>query len=305
MAQGDPERPGSVAMNERRARREPSPADIAYLAQLGDRVRSWRTRRGMTRKILARQSGVSERYLAQLEGGDGNISVILLRQIAQAIGVSLGDLVSEEPERPVELSLLLQQAQRLEPGKLAEARRLLAELASGGTARERSGRIALIGLRGAGKTTLGRLLAQRLDVPFMELTKEIERDAGMNLAEIMALGGQPMYRRYERRVLERIIQENEKAVIATGGGLVSEPANLDLLLSSCFTVWVTASPEEHMARVIAQGDRRPMADNPEAMADLKTILEEREALYAKADRRLDTAGAAVEESLAALEALVR
>ena len=287
----------------RKPRREAGTGDAAYLAGLGDRVRSLRTRRGMTRRILAQSSGVSERYLAQLEAGDGNISIILLRQVASAIGVSLVELVSDEPERPVELSLLVRLAERLDAEELGEARNLLLTHFGGEDEAARRRRIALIGLRGAGKSSLGQRLAERRGVAFVELTREIERVAGMGLAEIMGLGGQPMYRRYERRALEAVLQSHQDVVIATGGGLVAEPGNYDLLLAHCFTVWVTATPAEHMSRVIAQGDRRPMADNPEAMEDLKRILEEREPLYAKADCRLNTAGQEIEVSLDALDVL--
>lgn len=289
----------------RRGRREDGRGDSAFLSLLGDRIRATRTRRGMTRKILARDSGVSERYLAQLESGDGNISIILLRQVAQAMGVPLASLVAEGPEPPVELSLLMQFAARLTPDELADARAQLAASFGAGQADARNRRVGLIGLRGAGKSTLGRMLAESLSVPFVELTTEIEADAGMALAEIMALGGQAMYRRYERRALERVLLAHEDAVIATGGGLVAEPANFELLLSSCFTVWITAMPEEHMGRVIDQGDRRPMADNPEAMDDLRLILQERASLYAKADARLDTAGKTVADSFAELAALLK
>lgn len=291
--------------NGRRVRREDVRVDGAYLSLLGDRVRGLRSRRGMTRKILARDSGVSERYLAQLESGEGNISIMLLRQIAQAMGVSLADLVSEEPERPVELNLLIQFASRLSPDQLTAARAHLGAAFGAGKPDQRRQRIGLIGLRGAGKSTLGKMLAERQGLPFVELTTEVEQDAGMALAEIMALGGQSMYRRFERRALERVLADHEWLVIATGGGLVAEPANYDILLSNCFTIWITATAEDHMGRVIAQGDRRPMADNPEAMDDLRMILKERALLYAKADARLDTEGKSVATSFAELSALLK
>ncbi|HET8727487.1 MAG TPA: helix-turn-helix transcriptional regulator [Alphaproteobacteria bacterium] len=278
-------------------------SDAEYLRMLGERVRQARARRGMTRKILARDSGVSERYLAQLETGQGNISIILLRQIAHAMGLPLVELVREGPDRPVELTLLLQFLSRLPPKELAEARALLTDALGRGGANRRS-RIALIGLRGAGKSTLGRMAAERLGAPFVELDREIERESGTSLSEIFALYGQAAYRRYERRALEAVIERHDRAVIATGGSLVSEPGTFDLLLSACFTVWIKASPEEHMGRVIAQGDYRPMADNEEAMDDLRRILDGRAALYGKADAVVDTAGKPSDRSLEELMAAI-
>jgi XRE family aerobic/anaerobic benzoate catabolism transcriptional regulator len=275
--------------------------ETEYLKLLGERVRMARAQRGMTRRLLARDSGVSERYLAQLEAGQGNISVALLRKVAQAMGIPLADLARDEPDPPVELRLLMQSLARLGPQELVQARRLLGER-FGSVARDRKRRIALVGLRGAGKSTLGRRLAEHLDVPFLELDREIERESGLALAEIFDLYGQAAFRRHERRALETLLQRHHRAVIATGGSLVSEPATFDLLLSSCFTVWIKAAPEEHMARVVAQGDLRPMADNAESMDDLRRILAGRTALYAKADAVVDTAGREVAASLAELVA---
>ena len=279
-------------------------AEHAYLERLGQRVRGERMRRGMTRKQLAVESGVSERYLAQLEAGRGNISILLLRQVARAMGRPLDLLVLDGPERPVEAELLRGLLARLDAETLAEAHDLLAERFGLTNAQTRNGRIALIGLRGAGKSTLGRLLAERLALPFVEMTREIETLAGMDMTEVIGLGGQSMLRRLELRALDAVVARYPEAVLATGGGLVAEPETYEVLLANCFTVWVTASPEEHMGRVMAQGDRRPMAGNPEAMDDLRRILAEREALYAKADRRLDTAGLTVAEALEKLVSLV-
>jgi XRE family transcriptional regulator, aerobic/anaerobic benzoate catabolism transcriptional regulator len=279
--------------------------ELAYLNLLGDRIREARARRGMTRKILARDSKVSERYLAQLEAGHGNISIMLLRQIAHAMGLPLGDLVREEPDRPVELTLLIQTLSRLPAKDLAGARKLLAETFGAAVKSERRHRIALIGLRGAGKSTLGARLAKELGVPFIELDREIERESGTSLSEVFDLYGQGAYRRYERRALEGIIERHDRAVVATGGSIVSEPGTFDLLLAACYTVWLTAAPEEHMGRVVAQGDYRPMAENDEAMEDLRRILIGRTALYSKADATLDTAGKTVEQSLRELQAAVR
>ena len=273
--------------------------DAAFLNRLGERVRDARARRGLTRKHLARDSRVSERYLAQLEAGDGNISVLLLRQVAAALDLALSDLIEEE-EQPVELTLIHQLLQRLPKQRLARIRaRLQGEF--GSPAAERSRRIALIGLRGAGKSTLGAALARKLGVAFIELDREIERDAGTGLSEIFLLYGQPGYRRYERRCLEKILETHERCVIATGGSIVSEQGTYDLLLSTCFTVWLKAEPEEHMSRVVAQGDTRPMAGNAQAMEDLRRILQGRGMLYAQADAVVDTAGHTVEQSLRTLK----
>jgi XRE family transcriptional regulator, aerobic/anaerobic benzoate catabolism transcriptional regulator len=278
--------------------------EAAYLRLLGDRIREARARRGMTRKILARDSKVSERYLAQLEAGHGNVSIVLLRQIAHAMGLPLVDLVREGPDRPVELTLLIQTLARLSGKELAQARKILAETFGAAVERERRHRIALIGLRGAGKSTLGAMLAKELAVPFIELDREIERESGTSLSEVFDLYGQAAFRRYERRALESVIERHDRAVIATGGSIVSEAATFDLLLSACFTVWLTAAPEEHMARVVAQGDTRPMAGNEEAMEDLRRILQGREALYSKADARVDTAGKTTGQSLRELKKAV-
>jgi len=286
----------------RRPRREtPSVVqlDATFLRRLGERVREARARRGMTRRILARDSGVSERYLAQLEAGRGNASVLVLRQIAQALNLPVDDLVRDANGQSVELTLIQELLKRLPPAKLAKARaQLVREYGTAYGAREN--RIALIGLRGAGKSTLGAALARQLGVPFVELDHEVEAEAGTSLHEIFLLHGQAGYRRYERRALERTLEKNERCVIATGGSIVSEPATYDLLLSACRTVWLKAAPEEHMARVAAQGDYRPMAGNSEAMDDLRRILAGREALYAQADVTIDTAGRTVETSLSEL-----
>jgi XRE family aerobic/anaerobic benzoate catabolism transcriptional regulator len=271
-----------------------------FLGRLGDRVRDERARRGMTRKLLAHASGVSERYLAQLEAGHGNISVLLLRQLARALALPLESLVREGPEPALELTAAYEFLRRLPPDELAEARRLLG--ARYGVAGEEARRrhIALIGLRGAGKSTLGKRLAERLDVPFLELDREIERSSGLSLAEIFDLYGQGAFRRYERQTLDRLLAAYPRFVLAAGGSIVSEASTFAELLASCYTVWVKATPQEHMERVVAQGDLRPMADNREAMSDLERILAGREALYGKADVDVDTAGRSVEEAFDAL-----
>ena len=276
-----------------------------YLSLLGERVRETRARRGMTRKILARDSGVSERYLAQLETGQGNVSILLLRQIAQALDTPLQALVLDGPEPPVDLVHTTEFLRRLPATELVEARRLLVEHFGGVDLDARRGRIALIGLRGAGKSTLGAMLADRLEAPFLELDRLIEQESGVSLSVIFDLYGQSGFRRLERRVLDQVIERYPRFVLATGGSLVSEPATFERLLTMCFTVWLRATPEEHMQRVIAQGDMRPMADNRESMSDLRRILDVREPLYRKADATIDTSDCAAEQSVAMLEQAIR
>jgi XRE family transcriptional regulator, aerobic/anaerobic benzoate catabolism transcriptional regulator len=243
----------------------------AYLARLGDRVRAWRTETGMSRKQLALASGVSERYLAQLEAGRGNISVLLLRKVARAMGVAVDRLVREEDngaEKP----------------------------------------IALIGLRGAGKSTLGEKLAASLNLPFVELDREVEKEAGAPLAEVFAMYGQDAFRRFERRALERVLAEAPRAVIATGGSLVTDPGTYELLLERCRCVWLKASAQEHMARVLAQGDTRPFRDRSgrgtgrdTALDEIRKLLASRDGLYGRAGTVIDTSGKSVRQSLAELK----
>ena len=275
-------------------------AESDYLKLLGERVREARARRGMTRKILARDSEVSERYLAQLETGQGNISILLLRQISSALDIPVEALVLEGPEPPVDLVHTTEFLRRLPAAELVEARRLLVQHFGGVDLEARRGRVALIGLRGAGKSTLGAMLAHRLEIPFIELDRLIEQESGVGLSAIFDLYGQGGFRRLERRCLDQVIERHPRFVLATGGSLVSEPATFERLLTMCFTVWLRAAPEQHMQRVIAQGDMRPMADNRESMSDLRRILEVREPLYRKADATLNTSNHGVEESLKAL-----
>jgi len=266
-----------------------------YLALLGERVRAARSQRGMTRKILSAESAVSERYLAQLETGRGNVSIILLRQIATAMNLPLMDLVQEGPDRPVELSLILEQLTDLDQEELVDLHQFLRQRYA--PIKEQSGRIALIGLRGAGKSTLGRALAKRLDRPFVQLNQFVEEAAGMSQGEIFDLLGQAAFRRLERQCLDQMIESHDLAVIETGGGIVSETGTYERLLSTCHTIWLQAAPEEHMDRVAAQGDQRPMAGNRQAMDDLRQILAGRENLYRKASATLCTSGRTISNCL--------
>lgn len=284
----------------------PEPAPLSgqeFLTGLGARVRELRHRRGMTRKQLARESEVSERHLAQLESGEGNISILLLRRVAGVLNVSLGELFANE-QRQNGNDSIIRFLERLPLHRREEiAARLVRDFGSEQTAR--LNRIALVGVRGAGKSTLGAKLAAELRLPYIELDHEIEKDTGIPLAEIFSLYGQSGYRAIEKRTLQRILRERERAVISVAGGIVSEKETYEYLLAHCFTIWLKAEPEELMARVIAQGDFRVMAGNDRAMEDLRQILESREELYRKADATLDTSGEAPEQSFAKLQSILQ
>ena len=289
-----------------KALRKPSPNHDAegYLHRLGERVRNLRNQRGMTRKALAEHAKVSERYLAQLEAGKGNLSIVLLRRVAKAIGLPVAQLVHDGAEPALDLVLLSQFLERLSPPALAEARDLLLKHFSKPSEDLHKRRIALLGLRGGGKSTLGTLLAERLNVPFIELDREIEKRAGAPLSEIFEMFGQETFRRAEREALIEVLRQHEHFVVATSGSIVAEPATLELLLSSCLTVWVRAEPQEHMKRVLAQGDLRPIANSTRAMEDLVSILKSRESLYAKAEITLTTTGKTPEQNLTELLHLI-
>ena len=242
--------------------------ETLYLSRLGERVRAWRAEHGMTRKALAEASGVSERYLAQLEAGEGNISVLLLRRVARAMNVPVETLVRED------------QPQDEKP-------------------------IALLGLRGAGKSTLGAKLAESLDLPFVELDREVEKEAGAALSEVFALYGQDAFRRFERRALERVLSSHERAVIATGGSIVNDAGTYKLLRDRCTCIWLKATPEEHMARVIAQGDMRPFKGSSAALDEIRKLLSDRDRLYRRADFTLDTSGKTPRACLSQLLSLVK
>ena len=273
------------------------PLRSPFLMSLGERVRNLRSRKGMTRKAVAMAADVSERHLANLEYGTGNVSVLVLLQVSHALQCSLAELLGDISTSTPEWLLIRELLGKRTESDLRRARVQLTEMfGEGGDAAARRTRIALIGLRGAGKTTLGQRLADDLGFPFIELSREIEKFAGCQISEIHNLYGANAYRRYERRALEEAIQIYPEAVIATPGGLVSDSANFNLLLSHCTTAWLQASANDHMARVAAQGDLRPMAASPEAMEDLKRILQGRSAFYSKADISIDTSAQDVDAS---------
>jgi XRE family aerobic/anaerobic benzoate catabolism transcriptional regulator len=264
----------------------------------------------MTRKALALATDVSERHLANLEYGIGNASILILLQVAQALQCSLAELLGDVTTRSPEWLLIRELLEQRDDATLKRVRVAIGEmLGTGGShgegASTRSARVALVGLRGAGKSTLGAMLAEEFGYPFIELSREIEKFAGCSVSEIQALYGQNAYRRYERRALEEAIQIYPEAVIATPGGIVSDPATFNLLLAHCTTVWLQADPEDHMKRVVAQGDTRPMAASREAMDDLKTILAGRAAFYSKAELRVDTSAQPLSETFVLLRDAVK
>lgn len=276
------------------------------LAAFGERLRMLRARRGLTRKAVAQAADVSERYLANLEHGTGNPSLLILDQIAGALQCSQAELIGDVTTSSPEWLLIRELLEGRGEADLMRVRVAIGEvLGTGGDRRAKGRRVALIGLRGAGKSTLGHLLAEDLDVPFIELSAEIEKVAGYSIREIQDLYGATAYRRYERRALEETLQIYPEAVLATPGGLVSDAATFNLLLSHCTTVWLQADPEDHMNRVAQQGDMRPMAASAEAMEDLRRILAGRASFYSKAHLTLDTSRQPLPETFQLLRAKVR
>ncbi|MBC7437038.1 MAG: helix-turn-helix transcriptional regulator [Bdellovibrionales bacterium] len=287
----------------------------ATLSELGGRIRAWRARRGMTRRQLANDSGLSERFLADVETGKGNVSINSLESAARALNISILELLQDAP--PQALLRVQDLLTRLDDMQLDQAYTLLGSTFGLGDAKGREQRVALLGLRGAGKSTLGVRLAAQRGVAFVELDREIEREAGTSMNEILLLHGQAGYRRYERRALFRIAEDHESGVVmTTGGSIVSERETFDLLQSRFYCVWLKASPEEHMSRVVAQGDMRPFNTTRgedgkiaqgamgEAMEDIRRILSSRESLYARADAVVDTAARTERQSLRDLERAV-
>jgi XRE family aerobic/anaerobic benzoate catabolism transcriptional regulator len=286
---------------------EPSSGDVKspFLVALGERIRMLRSRRGITRKAMALAAGISERHFANLELGTGNASILVLQQVSQALECSLAELLGDVTTSTPEWLMIRELLAGKSEADLQRARGRLAELfGQADDSRGRMSRIALVGLRGAGKSTLGRLLADDLGYPFVELSRVIEQVAGCSITEIHSLYGTSAYRRYERRALEETVQLYPEMVLATPGGLVSDAATFNVLLSHCYTVWLQADPEDHMRRVVAQGDFRPMSGSREAMEDLKRIIAGRSAFYAKADTSYQTSGHSLDEAFAGLRSAV-
>ena len=279
--------------------------ETEFLKLLGERVRQERSRRGMTRKELAKSAYVSERFLAQLETGHGNISIIRLRRIAHAMGMEVERLAQEKNGDVPEMAGVVALLEKLKPEERRRARAMLLEKFGARSVEERRGRIALVGMRGAGKSTLGALLAERIGAPFIELDRRIEQESGVKLSAVFDLYGPAGFHRLEREALERVLETNERFVLATGGSIVNEPETFSRLRSACYTVWLKAKPEEHMQRVIAQGDKRPMAGSQWAMVDLRKILAGREPMYEKADASVNTSGKTVKQAASELTAAVK
>jgi XRE family aerobic/anaerobic benzoate catabolism transcriptional regulator len=278
--------------------------DDAFLAAIGSEVRRNRAKRGMTRRQLAQASETSERYLAQIESGTGNPSVSVLRAIAQALDLPCGALLPEAGTRTAVLGDILDLLAQVPEDELPALKNEIETRLALRDGADRARRIALVGLRGAGKSTLGRMLAQQLRCPFIELDRLVEDDYGASIPNLIEMAGTATFRRHERRALDRIITAHESAIITTAGGIVSNPETYALLLRRAHTVWIKARPEDHMSRVIAQGDFRPMAQNREAMADLVAILEARRADYARAEAEVDTSGHSIDKSFDELLSLV-
>ena len=279
-------------------------AEMAFALEIGRCVRLGRAKRGMTRRQLAQGSGASERYLAQIESGAGNPSIIVLRSIADALDVPILELLPSTAGHPTAFAHILDLLARVPAAELPAIAEMIERRTDPTVATDRGRRVALIGLRGAGKSTLGAKLADEHGCPFIELDRMVEQEYGASVPLLIEMSGMPTFRRFERVCLERVIAEHEIAVIATAGGIVSNPETFGLLLRRTHTIWISARPDEHMSRVMQQGDFRPMAHNREAMADLIAILEARRVDYARAEAELDTSGASVEQSVAKLRKIV-
>ncbi len=286
------------------SRRGGEPEEEAYLRLVGERVRLQRVHRSMSRKALSHASGVSERYLAELERGTGNASLLVLRHIASAMSLKVDDLVGEDPDRPIDMAIAIQQLEQLSPQDVVEARQLLVSRFGRKSASSR-GRIALVGLKGAGKAAIGRACAKSLGIPLIELDREIERASGMDLGEVFAVHGEQVYRRLEHESLSAVVNTIPRAVITTGGGIVSSPASFEMLMSSCFVIWIKASPEQLVEKAQQELTLRKGGLSRQAQDELMRALATREPLYARADAVIDTSNKTAEETMRELFKLVR
>ena len=300
-----------MAVNRTKKREKAAPAsqtlsadDEQFAADVGKLVRRGRAKRGITRRQLAGDSGISERYLAQIESGQGNPSVIVLKAIAEAFEMPAADLLPADGARAA-MSGIADMLGHLPQSEWPAIAEMVEQRVHDNARADRKRRIALVGLRGAGKSTLGRMLASRLGYPFVELNRVVEQEYGASVSMLIEMSGVNTFRRYERKCLERVIADNDKVVIATAGGIVASAETYALLLRRTHTIWLQAKPQEHMSRVMEQGDFRPMAENREAMADLVAILDARRADYAQAEAELDTSGENVDKSAARLVKLVQ
>jgi len=277
-------------------------AVTSLIRRVGERVRKARERKGIPRRVLSEMSGVSPRYLAQLEAGEGNISIGLLQRVAIALDHRIEWLTGEDDPWN---SDSLRVADLFRTASADVQQKVLQTLSPEPIEARRAHRVCLVGLRGAGKSTLGAMARDALDIPFVELNREIEEQSGMPVAEVLALYGQEGYRNLEAQAIDRVIATYDTMILAVAGGIVAEPDTYNSLLNNFHTIWVKTSPQEHMSRVRAQGDERPMADNPEAMEQLKSILTSREVLYEKALAQLDTSNKSKELSLGELLSVIQ
>ena len=279
----------------------PGTQDCDLMARVGARVRRAREVKEIPRRVLSDISGVSPRYLAQLEAGTGNISIALLARVAAALDHRIEWLVSEDDPATSETLQVAQLYRIASP----DVREKVQQFLRSQDLTDRAERVCLIGLRGAGKSTLGRMTARMLDVPFVELNAEIEARAGVPIPEVMGLYGADGYRALEAESLNEVLGAHQRMILAVAGGIVSDPEVYDMLLARTHAVWLRATPEDHMNRVRAQGDLRPMQGRPEAMDQLRAILTERERSYQRARAELDTSGHSLEGARRALADLIR
>ena len=271
------------------------------LNNIGLIVKKHRAKRGITRKLLASLSGISIRYLAQLEAGKANPTISILKNIAYALNMSLSDMLFENEYNEIQLGTLDNKLSEFSSEQLKKVHNLVENIYRENTVKKNKNKIAFIGLRGAGKSTLGNMLNKEFNTPVFEVSNEIEILGGMNINEIIELGGQGMYRRFEYDIVSSFHKNHDNLILLTGGSIGSEKETYNYLLNNYFTVWIKASPMEHMSRVLMQGDSRPMNSNPRAMEDLNNILNERVFLYSKADLIIDPENSSINESYSKLK----